>query len=505
MSKRTLLWLSAILIVAGFLRFYHLTQTPPGLYPDEAMDGDNALQALHTGDFKVFYAANNGEEGLFADLEAVVLAASGVHEPWTLRLPSAVFGFFTVLGLFFLARELFRRDGIALLAAFFLATSFWHVNFSRIGFRAILAPFFLVWSVYFFTRSIRAARFVSSAWLATLGGLFFGLGAYSYISYRIAPLLFLLMVPLLWRERRFWRAGAVFATVALLIMMPIGLYFLHHPADFFGRTSQVSVLGSPHPAADVFRNSVKTAEMLDFHGDENWRHNLPGRPELSWPVGLAFWTGVILGLLLLFKKHEPRRDGLTRSRAGLPYLLCFAWIGLAGLPVVFSNEGVPHALRAILMIPPIMLLAAAGGAWIYDRAAKRLAAHGRVLTLAVGACLIALMLTEGNAYFNTWARKTETSEAFTASLTTLGYNLRSVPRSTPKYIVIDAAGGTIAQADPWDPAGRMENIPIAIQPVMFLTDTYLPQQQLEQNIHYVLIQDKASVPADALTAYVTMR
>jgi len=79
MNKKTLLWLGIILIIAGFLRFYHLPATPPGLYPDEAMDGNNALQALRTGDFRVFYTPNNGEEGLFANVEAAVIALTGTR------------------------------------------------------------------------------------------------------------------------------------------------------------------------------------------------------------------------------------------------------------------------------------------------------------------------------------------------------------------------------------------------------------------------------------------
>src|SRR3989338_6337276 len=54
---------------SGFSRCLDIS--PPGLYPDEAMDGNNALSALHTGDFKVFYPPNNGVEGLYANIEAM--------------------------------------------------------------------------------------------------------------------------------------------------------------------------------------------------------------------------------------------------------------------------------------------------------------------------------------------------------------------------------------------------------------------------------------------------
>ena len=74
---------------------------------------------------------------------------------------------------------------IALLASFFLAISFWHTNFSRIGFRVISLPFFLVFSFYFLLKGFRnkkALHFI-------LGGIFFGLGFYTYTSFRFAVLL----------------------------------------------------------------------------------------------------------------------------------------------------------------------------------------------------------------------------------------------------------------------------------------------------------------------------
>ncbi|PIY59526.1 hypothetical protein COY96_01340, partial [Candidatus Wolfebacteria bacterium CG_4_10_14_0_8_um_filter_37_11] len=53
-----------IVIIAAFLRLYNIIPPvgglPPGLYPDEAMNGNNALEAISTRDYKVFYPENNG-------------------------------------------------------------------------------------------------------------------------------------------------------------------------------------------------------------------------------------------------------------------------------------------------------------------------------------------------------------------------------------------------------------------------------------------------------------
>ena len=50
------------------------------------------------------------------------------NEPWALRGVSAIFGILTVLGVYLLTKELFPENRkIALLAAFLIATSFWHI------------------------------------------------------------------------------------------------------------------------------------------------------------------------------------------------------------------------------------------------------------------------------------------------------------------------------------------------------------------------------------------
>ena len=58
MGKKTWLILAIIIALAVFLRFFDLARVPPGLYPDEAMNGNNALEALANKDWKVFYPEN---------------------------------------------------------------------------------------------------------------------------------------------------------------------------------------------------------------------------------------------------------------------------------------------------------------------------------------------------------------------------------------------------------------------------------------------------------------
>ena len=91
MNRTTKIWIlfAVIIAFASFLRLYHITTTPTGLYPDEAMDGNNALEVIQTGHFQVFYTEDNGREGLYVNTLVFAIEAFG-HKPWVVRLPAAI-------------------------------------------------------------------------------------------------------------------------------------------------------------------------------------------------------------------------------------------------------------------------------------------------------------------------------------------------------------------------------------------------------------------------------
>ena len=118
-----LILLVLILVFAFLVRVYNIENVPSGVYPDEAVNGIDALKALTTGDYQWFYPDNNGREGLMMNLVALSFKIFGVSI-FALKLPSAIFGVLTVLGTYLLTKELFRSRRAGLLAAFFTAFSF---------------------------------------------------------------------------------------------------------------------------------------------------------------------------------------------------------------------------------------------------------------------------------------------------------------------------------------------------------------------------------------------
>ncbi len=220
------------------------------------MDGNNAAEVAETNHFQVFYPEDNGREGLYVNIIAVILKAWPVYEPWIIRLPAAVAGVLTVWGLYLLVAELFG-NGPGLLAAFLLSTSFWGIIFSRIGFRAILAPLALVFTLWLMIKAFRSANKRLALLFAALAGIVYGLGFYTYIAYRVTPILFLLFIPFFRKLPGFWKRTALFIVVTFIVAAPLGWYFATTPGSFFGRTAEISVTSASSPVHDFAVNLGK--------------------------------------------------------------------------------------------------------------------------------------------------------------------------------------------------------------------------------------------------------
>ena len=466
-----IVFLIGILFLALFFRVWRLAPTttsnltvPPGLFSDEAMNGSNALEALETGKFKVFYRENNGREGLFINLQALSIRILG-NTAFALRIVSALFGTATVLAVYLFTKEYLRDNHIALLASFLLSVSFWHIMFSRIGFRAIMAPFFLttgLWLLYAVwdrRNDLHHARVLLGS---ALGGIFFGLGFYSYIAYRAAPLLLLPALALFVQSARKEKNNciicipALFVFFAFVVTIPLTLYFLDNPGDFLGRTGQISIFQSEYPFFAFLKNAGITFQMFYFLGDFNARHNIPGNPLLWWPIAVFF----TIGLVLAFRKR---------------YWLLISWLIVMMLPVAVSNEGIPHALRSIIMIPPVFIIAAIGFAsalvTLYHFTHSRFVQT--IVTALAVIIVVAHVIHTYNTYFIEWGESALTKESFGGNLYNIGLFLNNMPEDTLKYVVTD-------ETETIDRTGR----PMSLEPILFATDTYLPRPEGYKNIYY---------------------
>ena len=364
-EKKTLIFLLIILAIATFFRLWQLDSIPPGLYPDVAINGNDALDSLKNGDFKVFYPENNGREGLFMWLIAASFSIFGVSI-WSIKIVAALIGTLTVLGLYLLTKELFLKwnenisRSVALLSSFFLAISFWHTNFSRIGFRGILLPFILVFGFYFLFRGFREKKIL----YFVISGFLLGLGFYTYISYRFIILLLPLILLFWWfiyrkqnLQKKFLFSIFYFLFSIFIVAIPIGVYFLQNPQDFVSRAAPISILATENPIKEFGKSLVLHLGMFNFYGDPNWRHNFSGSPMLFWPIGILFLIGFLFSIkeLIEFRKHK-----------NLSSVSLLSWFFIMLLPGILTYEGIPHALRTIGVIPVVYIFVGLGGWKVYE-------------------------------------------------------------------------------------------------------------------------------------------
>ena len=469
--------LVAVITLAAFFRFFALESIPLGLYPDEAMNGVNALHALESGDFKVFYPDNNGREGLFINIQALAIQLFGAT-PKTLRMVSAIMGTLMALALYFAARELelwkktktaaartlnlfgytatlpTHPELVALTASFFLAVSLWHVNFSRIGFRAIMVPLLTSIVVTLLLRGMRLRNRLEY----TSAGLAFGLLLATYIGGRFAflllPLFFVADMALGIRTRRHIREMFMpwifFSASLLIVALPMIGYFTAHPQDFFGRAGGVSIFATENPIKAAGDSALKMLLMFNVRGDGNWRHNLGGSPQLNTLVGIAMLAGLALTLRSLLGRRDDARRNL------FPNVALLGWLILMLLPTVLSAEGVPHALRAIGAIPPLLILSAQGFIWVWDKIRTHMS-----MRTAVTLALALLMITgsvEFYRYFFLWASNPNVPGAFRQDLSDIARYLTALPNETKRIVIVNESGVLL------------DGIPMSSASLRFLTD-----------------------------------
>ncbi|MGB9743494.1 MAG: ArnT family glycosyltransferase [Minisyncoccia bacterium] len=448
-NKSYLIFLFLIIALAAFLRFWRLDQIPPSLWPDEAINANTAVRILETKNWQVFYPENQGREGLFFLLISFSFALFGISI-WSFKFIPALAGILTILGQYLFSKELCchlkldekKSSLISLLASFFLAISFWHINFSRLGFRVILMPLVLIFSFYFLLHGLRTKKIYHFI----LAGFIFGLGFYTYTTFRLAVLLlgFFLIFWLLiaWKEK--WLKRYIVAVLFLLIVTaltaaPIGLYFLEHPQDFISRATGVSVFSQKNPFLSFLKSLGAHLIMFNLRGDLNWRHNFSGFPQLSPLAGVFFLIGLIwmLNQFIHLLKLKGKNTTHWIKISGL--LFGFAWFASLLLPSCLTIEGVPHALRSMGVVPIVYFWSGLGAEfayrWAKNKWQKPEKDYSKKIKIISSLVLIIMASFSFIFYFIIWAHQPALTDAFTQRFTDVGNELNALPPTIKKYVI----------------------------------------------------------------------
>lgn len=421
------------MLLAGVLRLYELGSWPPGLYHDEAYYGLDALRVVG-GERPLYFAANNGREPFFIYLAALSLDWLG-RTVYALRLPSALIGILTIPVTYWMARELFNRR-VGLLTAAFMTITLWPLHLSLIGFRAGTLPLFIALSIATGVRAYRSSRW--SDWL--IAGALYGASFYTYLAARFTPavlVVFGLGLIVARRFKRLWPGALIFSVAVGIVVAPLAITALANWDVVMGRPGDVSILNPVINHGDVvgtaIGNTLKALGMFFWQGDRIPRHNVPYRPVFDWLVSIAFIFGLVrltLGAIQRrrsalpplpdFLEYTPQNRVTLPNK--LPSVLVLLWIAVMLLPTILA-EDTPHFLRAVGVLPVLMVIPAIGLDTLTQWLSVRIRA-GRVLSWIVIAGVLTVSTAQTIADYARYAADPGTAYAFESAAVTLANSAR---------------------------------------------------------------------------------
>jgi hypothetical protein len=383
LKNNSALLLVAILILAAGLRLYRINEIPYGFYWDEAAITYNAwgISVWNRDEFGnklpvSFKSFGDYKAPLLIYLLGGIYKFTGLH-PEYLRIIIAFSGIGVVVITFLLTQEFERQKKLphntALVSAFFMAITPWGVNFSRFGLEAMLALLLFTTGVLFLEKSKTNSQYFY------LAGILFSLCLYAYHSAKIVTPIFLLMWASLDRQTIWKQKKAVTLSLALsaLVLTPLIQDTLFGPG--FERGKSLIFFSNPALLPQNIASFLSLNYWIFGQDSVGLRHNVPGFGVLPKTIFIF----LIIGLVQLLKKKKNRR------------LVIWAIIGL--LPSMLSNDA-PHAIRSLMALPPVIMIAS----WGYMALPKVIQKISIIILLVETVLYL-------NAYYGTYAIQSATA------------------------------------------------------------------------------------------------
>lgn len=374
---KTKFLLILILVIAIVLRFWQLGNVPISPDWDEASLAYNAYSILNTGRDEygsllptTLKSFGDYKPALYAYLAVPSVLLFDVST-FAIRFPSAVLGVIAILLTYLLARELFKNEKIALLCAFVLAISPWHIQFSRTAFEANLGVFLNILTAFLFIKGLK------KPYLLLFSAVTSGLSIYTYQSEKIFAPLFMLSLIMIFRKE-LWGIGkkyiVPFFIIGFLVVAPLLISIVMNP-ESLNRARSTSFIAenkffshTPERVSIDKQNNDYLGAIIDnrrvvylrqsigaylSHFNPNWlfivgdlpRHHAPNMG-LLYHFELPF---LLMGLYyLIFGKFSRKTK-----------IFIFSWFFIAPIPAAVTND-VPHAVRTLNFLPTYQIFVGLG-------------------------------------------------------------------------------------------------------------------------------------------------
>lgn len=373
-----------IIVFAAFLRIYKL-DVYPALNADEAAIGYNTYSLILTGHDEHgnswpihFQSFNDYKPGLYFYLVLPFVKLLGLSE-WSVRIPGASLGVLTVLFVYLLVNELFKNRKFALISAFFLTISPWHLQFSRGGWEVNVATFFITSGLFFFLKGIKNPKLLVVSSLLLVASL------YTYHAARVVVPLLGIGLIFLYRKEIFRniKPYIIFLIFSAILLVPLVRDLTS--AGSLSRVAGVGLFADPGPRNRINEQRGEHSNLNSIFAKalhnkavnyglafaQNWASHYHG--EFLFLSGDAIQrnkvpeTGqtYLFDILLLAVGIIAIAKGLTRE-----WKLILFWLVIAPIASALTFQS-PNALRAQNMVIPLVIISAFGAVYLIDWLQKR--------------------------------------------------------------------------------------------------------------------------------------
>jgi 4-amino-4-deoxy-L-arabinose transferase-like glycosyltransferase len=389
-----LLAVIALTAAAAVLRFVELGRVPNIVSGDEGRIGLLSLSAID-GEINNMLATTFGHSTLYLLIIGALMRLSDIG-PHGLRLTSAIAGALTVPAVYLLARRMFNVR-TALVAAALLTVSHLHLHFSRIVVAGgIQDALFATMAFYFLLTGLEKR----SALRLVLSALVIGSHVYIYMGARLVILFVpVYVLALLIVEPKTVKENALnlaaFAVMLAIMVVPMGVWALAHPADFMARANQVGVFQSGWLASEAIKlnqsqqhillNLLLQAFLTVNYYPATGFYNSP-LPMLDFLSGAIFMLGIGYSLYHVFDRRHLLLQG-------------WFWSGVVvgGALVVLPAIS---AYRILIIFPAVCIFVGLGLDRLIEFALPSRAASRRLLQAGLVAAFIVVVSTSNvRAYF----------------------------------------------------------------------------------------------------------
>lgn len=328
---------ATVLVIGLFFVVYNIGEFPPGINHDAAWEAMYGIRILNGEPYIAYANEAWGRETFTFYFKAIGQYFLGPTQ-LAIEAPSMVAGYLTLPFFYWWARNSFGA-GLALIATTLLASSGWHLIFSRTGWRSDFQPFFTVLTCCFFVRGMRRAKALDFA----LAGIFLAATLNTYNASRVLPGLFLVWLPLVvlqsWKLRGFLRrygwpmlAGVVAFAFAIA---PLAWFAVNHWSIFNSRA--VALRGQ----AEMWQ-AVRQSFLL-FNLAGNGDDFFVREPGLELAASVLFVFGLLwcllkirderaqfllLGFLLGLVPGWISRPNMNRCIGTMPFVFLMSGLGL---------------------------------------------------------------------------------------------------------------------------------------------------------------------------------